>query len=304
MEVLAHRIVNTWLAIANNEIIADRTDHANESTAQKHHLPENHTVDDKCPTEPFPFACPCSRWSASYSFKPIDSAALIISPKGLLTTWLDEFCRRVDRKHPIGRHLKMWVAHGEGSSLNRNMTKLYNHDMKLSPSINDLQVLRRDRENHTAKIGAHFITVLTTSGSYRSQLGDLIRFEIRPAAYSERNRLIQEAVTKPDLQWGFIYRDEFHKEKKSTSSTPILIEQINNLHLDWEYPILWFLSRTPFKKGPSDLEAYISLLESEEWLNKRKYKRYTNGKVIKMGKCFEKLVKHPGSVEDHQEFIS
>ena len=68
----------------------------------------------------------------------------------------------------------MWVAHGEGSSLNRNMTKLYNHDMKLSPSINDLQILRRDRENHTAKIGAHFITVLTTSGSYRSQLGDLI----------------------------------------------------------------------------------------------------------------------------------
>ena len=299
---MAHRITNTWLVIAEKEIKADR---AGESTEPKRHLPESHTADDRCPTEPYPFACPCSKWSESCRFEPINSAALIISPKGLLSTWLNEFCRRVDHQHRVGNRLKMWVAHSEGGSLNKNLSKSFNRNMNLRPSINDLQILRRDRQNNTARDGAHFIIVLTTSGSYRSQLRDHIQLEISPAQYNARKKMIKKAVTKPDLLWGFVYRDEFHKEKRNSSGTPSLIRQINHDHGSYEeFPCLWFLSGTPFEKGPSDLEAYIALLESGDWPKSRKFKMYTEEKVKQMGKEFETLVKHPGSMQNHQGFIS
>ena len=301
LEVLAHRIANTWLVIAKKDIAADRAD---KSTTPKRHLPENHTAADQCPTEPYPFACPCSQSSESYRLEPINSAALIISPKGLLTTWLKEFCHHVDHQHAVGKRLKMWVAHGEGASLNRNLSKSYNLNIKLSPSVDELQILRRDRQNNTARNGAHFIIILTTSGSYHSQLGSRIQFQIRPAEYNAEGQEIRNAVTKSDLLWGLIYRDEFHKEKKNSSGTPTLIRDINKLHSDCVFPALWFLSGTPFEKGPSDLEAYIALLENEDWSEKRKFKKYTQEKVVEMGKEFGRLVKHPRSVQDHQGFIS
>ena len=74
--------------------------------------------------------------------------------------------------------------------------------------------------------------------------------------------------TKLDLQWGLTYKNEFHKERKQSSRTPTLIYKINESHENWKYPTLWFLNRTLFEKGTSDLVAYIALLETEGWLTR------------------------------------
>ena len=103
--------------------------------------------------------------------------------------------------------------------------------------------------------------------------------------------MIQRVETKLDLQWGLIYRDEFHKERKQSSRTPTLIREINESHENWKYPTLWFLSGTLFEKGLLDLVVYIALLETKGWLARQKYKMYTSNKVADIGKVFERLVK-------------
>ena len=267
-------------------------------------MPLDHTAEDQCPTEPFPFACPCRKSSPSHGFEPIRAAALVISPKGLLSTWLTEFYSRVDRSHPLGAKLRMYVAHGEARSLINTLAKSLGTNLDAVPEKNDLETIRWDHGNQSPRYGSHHITVLTTSGSYDAHVASHVQREIEPAIINHRGKVIRKAIRRCDIVWGIIYRDEFHREKRETAQTPTLIHRINQNQPDWNLPTLWFLSGTPFEKGPSDLQAYLAVLEVSEWSCDPTFSPYTADKIVQLGKEFDKLIKHPGTPQEHRNFIT
>ena len=144
IETIIHQIMNTLLVEAWDEIDKDQAD---SSLKSKKHLSLDHAAEDQCSTESFFFACSCQKFSLSHRFEFIRAAALIISFKELLSTWMTEFYFHIDHSHFLKMKLRMYVAYKKAWFLINILIKLLETNLNVISEKNDLKIIWWDHEN-------------------------------------------------------------------------------------------------------------------------------------------------------------
>ena len=134
----------------------------------------DHTVEDQCLTESFSFVCSCWKFSLSHEFELIRAAALIISLKELLLTWLTEFYSHIDHSHSLRVKLKMYIAYEKAQFLINILVKSLETNLNVISEKNDLEIIQWNHENQLSCYSSHHIIVLTINSFYDAHVASHI----------------------------------------------------------------------------------------------------------------------------------
>ena len=198
----------------------------------------NHIIENQCFTESFFFACSCQKFSLNHEFELIKAAALVISLKELLSTWLTEFYSHVDHSHFLRVKLKMYVVHEKAWFLINILIKSLKTNLNVVFEKNNLEIIQWNHENQSLYYDSHYIIVLTISSSYDAHVTSCIQCEIESVIINHQEKVIRKVITQCNIVWEIIYRDEFHREKQEIAQTSILIHWINQNQSDWNLSTL------------------------------------------------------------------
>ena len=196
IETIVHQIMNTLLVKAWDEIDKDWADF---SLKFKKHLSLDHAAEDQCSTESFFFACSWQKFSLSHEFELIRAAALIISSKELLSTWMTEFYFCIDHSHSLKMKLRMYVAHEKAQSLVNILTKSFRTNLNMISERNDLEIIQWNHKNQSVCCDSHYISVLTINDSYDEHLENHVQWLIQSAIFSNWEKVIEKTVTQCDI---------------------------------------------------------------------------------------------------------
>ena len=266
-------VVERWLQIAHAQV--------NESRAagrHRKHLPMGtadvpQAVDAQCPSgDPFPICCPCVQRNPSANLVPKFGPVLLLVPALLIPNWMEEWEKAVDESsEPLGMCLR--VGH-TGSSTAK---KLSHKDKKYLTTKDETSVAHRLEQSRWV--------VLTSSGSYEGQVHKILRSEVVHPPPVKGSRLRRPTAYADFVQWGRVFRDEFHLEKSIGTKSISIIKGLQGV------PYKWMMSGTPFEVSPNDLEGYIGVLETPEWKADERLRECTVERLQDMGKRFGALVR-------------
>lgn len=231
---------NSMLELNHREVAAAR------AVGNHSHLPLGGT--GMCPSAlKWPFACSCEPGSPATEFGYRSGPNLIIVPPTVLDNWRDEFAKTFDPK--AKNPMEVMIGHGAAPSAIR-------------PSRpENLAKLRTDEHTNRPLPGQTRIIVLTTPGSFESQVFSKV-MRVRYTLVKEKyNRMVQKPEPIPGIHcsWSFLFVDELHlcKSEASYFHSSIMKSKIHG------NPWMWPMSGTPFESGPGDMISYIRLLEAQ-----------------------------------------
>jgi SNF2 family DNA or RNA helicase len=266
-EALLLCIVNRMLLEAKLEVRRAVKD-SNHPSHLKHLKSDDQLPDAQCPSEEigdfqFAIACPCAKSSPSYSMAPKYGPSLVICPAMLVTVWRDEFKQIIDQDEQ-GKNtmdMEIYVAHRYEKNPDANIfTGRVGSQVIIVTAPGSFEGHVRHKWNQPAK--PEGIGKKPAKLGSKATKQERARYDrsIRLIKKAKENKLAQEvAKGRVTKKWSRIIRDEFHMEKNVGTKTLQLMAELEGDK--GKSPFIWALSGTPWEASPSDLQAYINVLE-------------------------------------------
>lgn len=228
-----------------------------------------------CPSAAkFPIRCLCEPDSPTNSMRGCSRGpTLIFAPLTLLHVWTTQWDRWIDTEHP---QLRLQLVIGHGKHTNKAAETVRKHAASLCYTDTRLvaaaHAKTKAEQSHTVseeeskalqawktqmarppKDSERFL-VLTTPASFASHV---VKPMTSTVTVPVTRRKASIGKCRGDI-WSRAIRDESHEER-SKGKTAVAFETLP------QRPPCWFLSGTPYDKGPADMQHYVAVLEQEDW---------------------------------------
>ena len=208
-------------------------------------MPNEQADNKECPSlNRFGIQCPCIPKGVARQLYNAKGPTLLLLPPAILPQWLSEFKKHVDLKDTISQ----WTircAH-TASARASNIPK---------PTKEDYQYLNPDRQFKDG-LSSGFLCFTTTSsytGQIEATLGD-VRID--------KSLVGKKQINPWKLAWARIIVDEAHKEVAMSTKGSLVANLYPNA-------AKWFVSGTPFERGPSQMQCWLSRISAHSWYKKK-----------------------------------
>ena len=238
--------------IMNKEDVAD----ARKKRDRKRHLAKGTSenpqpTDAKCPSNnPHGIWCSCVDLSPINRLDPHEGGNLIVGPATLIPVWLKEIDKHMIKGNPM---FPWQPRYAYGTSMNGR--KLHKNDLDLLQPKADW-----DGKGCPWKKGSKFLIVVTSPGSYEGHVNNVFATWDQPKR--QRGKPLPPKIRKlPDFGFGRVVVDEAHLENTKNATTITLMRTLNGkVQGSWP-PRKWFLTGTPFERGPKQIAYWIETLQ-------------------------------------------
>jgi hypothetical protein len=126
---------------------------------------------------------------------------------------------------------------------------------------------------------------LTTSESYIRQLYNRMAIEIQRQLVV-KSRVTRAAMYKNGVQWGAVYKDEFHQKHNPKVNVPSIMRRP-----EFKFAKKWAISGILCDNGSGDMAPYIVAMETDVWKKDKLYSQFTADKVAQITNEYYRFVK-------------
>lgn len=272
-------LILLWRAIVLNrrDINEERK---NDNDTHRRHCREDGSGSCKV-DEDLWFRCLCIPNTPHHDWDPVDGHIEIIAPPGMLGTWKLEVTRWYDRRVSASDDNIVWVtAHnivGKGGEQMLKYRNLLSGDRVELPEEGDADCVYIQSERHgkvlsTAlsgkyqrgypRLNSSRLVVITSYQSWEGQVkraADTMRYLIYPGAKAWKAESKEFYLINPAL----VIIDEAHECQDKFAGHFSILNHIEGM-CNYQVKKI-FLTGTPIRKSPGDLEAMIWSLQTPGW---------------------------------------
>jgi hypothetical protein len=295
IEMIAYLILMLELNFAIREV-------ANDQSVKRfdRHLPEG-SEDTKCPSDKFSFLCPCLSASLASKFKIRSGPALILTPKGVLNSFLGmwkEFVPETSTKFS----LILKVVHGNNHLTDDEWDLLKGefspHD-KVPSDKEGKRIIYADLCKSTLMPDQDRLVILTITHTYVKWFASkqcCLALQLPFHYFYSRDMLRQ--IWVPEIAWGHILIDEAHQEK-GMSTIPIQLVHTHKEAMRWIYSGTLLMGNLE-----KDLGNYLSGLYIPQWENDNVLKWGISTNFKKLSTWYNQAIKGTITIADQTGLIN
>lgn len=253
LTAIATMVVQRLISMAQQEVVIDRE---NGDDSRHLSLEQSQLPDAVCPSDPFPFPCPCLKKNKTSSLHIKRGPVLIVAPAKLVPNWVGEFEKFIDATATFGHSdrpidMTLLVAH--------NDTKA-DHCPRLGSSWQSVLNANPDPDDASLFTYSNYevnrVLILTTLQSYKANVEDILHVNVTPPrpARGKGSRSHQIPQYEDRVHWSNVVYDEAHEVKSMSSQSMQLMLGLKG------NPYAWFMTGTPFEVSALDLQSFFSVV--------------------------------------------